>query len=126
MMLTIETLIAVLPDTPTAGDLVKFVGLGIFVVVSALASLAVMSIVVGLILDALKKAPPEIKPAAPVPVDGVPEETMVLIAAAVAAVVSQPARIVHVRGLTPDDMAWALQGRSQIHASHALKPQDSR
>ncbi|WP_145247592.1 hypothetical protein [Aeoliella mucimassa] len=124
--MNIQTLIAVLPDEPTTGELLKFVGMGIFVVVSALASLAIMSMVVGFVLNAMKKSPPPVKPADPVPEEGVPEETMVLIAAAVAAVISQPARIVHVRGLTPDDMAWALQGRSQIHASHALKPQDSR
>ena len=63
---------------------------------------------------------------APAAEEGLSEETLVVIAAAVASAVTQPHRIVHVRGLTAEDMAWALQGRSQIHASHALKPQDFR
>ncbi|WP_425395647.1 OadG family transporter subunit [Aeoliella sp.] len=117
--------VAVFSEEPSMGELLQFVVVGLLVVLAALTSLALMSTLVSRILAALKenkaKAPP-----APIPEDGLPEEELLVIAAAVAAVYTQPHRIVHVRGLTPEDMAWALQGRSQIHASHALKPQDFR
>ncbi|MEQ8785947.1 MAG: OadG family protein [Pirellulaceae bacterium] len=51
--------------------------------------------------------------------DELSEETVVVIAAAVAAVLDQPHRIVRIRGLTPEDMGWALEGRMRHHTSHA-------
>jgi hypothetical protein len=49
---------------------------------------------------------------------GVPDEIIAVIAAAVAEVVDAPHRIVRVRGLTPDDLGWLLEGRMQHHTSH--------
>ncbi len=52
------------------------------------------------------------------PDDAVPDEIVAVIAAAVAEVIDAPHRIVRVRGLTPDDLGWLLEGRMQHHASH--------
>jgi hypothetical protein len=46
------------------------------------------------------------------------DEVVAVIAAAVAEVIDVPHRIVHVRGLTPEDLGWLLEGRMQHHASH--------
>jgi sodium pump decarboxylase gamma subunit len=50
--------------------------------------------------------------------DELPEETVVVIAAAVAAVVGEPHRVVRIRGLTPEDRGWSLEGRMRHHTSH--------
>ena len=47
-----------------------------------------------------------------------PEETVVVIAAAVAAVIGGPHRVVRIRGLTPEDRGWSLEGRMRHHTSH--------
>ncbi|MCA9142580.1 MAG: OadG family protein [Planctomycetaceae bacterium] len=48
------------------------------------------------------------------------EEALVVIAAAVAESISTPHRIVKIRGLTPADLGWSLEGRTQHHQSHRL------
>lgn len=58
--------------------------------------------------------------------NGLPDELVAVIAAAVAATVREPHRIVHTRELTPEDMSWTLEGRMQHHASHRIRPQDHR
>ena len=58
--------------------------------------------------------------------DELPEETLVVIAAAVAETIRQPHRIVRIRGLTPEDLGWSLEGRLQHHASHRLQRHDPR
>ncbi len=126
MTLALAAVIAALPEQPSLYALLQFVGVGLVVVVSALSCLAVMCTFVGWLLKTIEQQKAEPKLAAPVPEEGVSEETLVLIASAVSAVVTQPHRIVHVRALTPDDLAWALQGRSQIHGSHVLNPQARR
>ena len=50
--------------------------------------------------------------------DEVPEEILVVIAAAVAQVIDEPHRIIHTRQLTPLDLAWSFEGRRKQHASH--------
>ncbi|MCO6043246.1 OadG family transporter subunit [Aeoliella sp. ICT_H6.2] len=125
MMFNNWLLIAVFSEEPTMNEVLQFILVGLLVVLAALASLALMSTAVAWILKTIRESKTQPKPA-PIPDEGLPEETLAVIVAAVAAVVTQPHRIVHIRGLTPEDMAWALQGRSQIHASHALKPQDHR
>jgi Na+-transporting methylmalonyl-CoA/oxaloacetate decarboxylase gamma subunit len=54
--------------------------------------------------------------------DDLPEETVVVIAAAVAATISRPHRIVQIRGLTPAERGWSLEGRTQHHQSHRIQP----
>ncbi len=49
------------------------------------------------------------------------EEIVVVIAAAVAEVMAKPHRIVHIRGLTPEDLGWSFQGRMQHHHSHRIQ-----
>jgi methylmalonyl-CoA carboxyltransferase large subunit len=68
-------------------------------------------------------APPA--PAAPAPVaEGVSEEIVVVIAAAVAAFLGKKAPIRQIRLL--GSAAWAQQGRVTIQASHALEPHPTR
>lgn len=52
---------------------------------------------------------------------GLSEETVAVIAAAVAATMRQPHRIVKIRGLSPGEMGWSLEGRMQHHRSHHVK-----
>lgn len=47
-----------------------------------------------------------------------PEELIAVIAAAVAATLDQPHRIIRTREITAQEMAWPQQGRLQIQASH--------
>lgn len=48
------------------------------------------------------------------------DETLAVITAAVAAVVSQPHRIVSIGGQKPEDLGWSLEGRIQHHQSHDI------
>ncbi len=57
-------------------------------------------------------------PALPVDDDEVSEELLAVICAAVAAVVHQPHRIVHVR--SSEDLGWSLESRLQHHQSHSI------
>jgi len=47
-------------------------------------------------------------------------EILVVIAAAVAETMSTPHRIVKIRGLTPADLGWSHEGRTQHHQSHRV------
>jgi sodium pump decarboxylase gamma subunit len=51
------------------------------------------------------------------------EEILVVIAAAVAEAISTPHRIVKIRGMTPADLGWSLEGRMQHHQSHRIHHQ---
>ena len=51
---------------------------------------------------------------------GLSEEMRVVIAAAVAETIRAPHRIVRIRGLTPEDLGWSLEGRTQHHQSHRI------
>lgn len=126
-MIELRFLLAKIPavDAP-AIDPIEFVLSGLMVVVASLTCLAVMCTAIGWLIKSF--APKPAAPAAAIPTAEerpTPEE-LAVITAALSAVVSQPHRIVHVRGLTPDDMAWSREGRAQIHSSHALKPRDTR
>ncbi len=56
--------------------------------------------------------------------DELSDETLVVITAAVASVLDQPHRIVSIRGLTPEQLGWSLEGRIQHHQSHRIPPRD--
>ena len=56
--------------------------------------------------------------------DGLSDEMLAVIAAAVNETIDQPHRIVHTRQLTSADLAWALEGRRQHHSSHKTQPRD--
>ena len=52
--------------------------------------------------------------------DQLPSEIVAVIAAAVAATVGKPHRIVHTRQL--EGQNWSLEGRKQHHESHKVRP----
>ena len=54
------------------------------------------------------------------------EETLVVIAAAVAVATGRPHRIVRIRGVTAQELGWSLEGRMQHHRSHMIKHRDQR
>jgi len=58
--------------------------------------------------------------------DELSEETLVIIAAAVAETMRQPHRIVRIRGLTSQPMEWSLEGRMQHHQSHNIPHRNHR
>lgn len=58
--------------------------------------------------------------------DELSEEMVVVIAAAVAEVMAKPHRILHIRGMTPEDAGWSFQGRMQHHSSHRIQRRDRR
>lgn len=104
--------------------------MGMLVVFAALLLICVFIICLPRLMATLDRYHPEInedKPqAAPKSKDQLPEETLVVIAAAVAEALDQPHRIVHTRELTPEDMAWSLEGRMQHHGSHRIPRRDNR
>lgn len=56
--------------------------------------------------------------------DEVPEEIVVVITAAVAEMMGRPHRVVHIRGLTAEELGWSLEGRMQLHTSHQVHRRD--
>jgi hypothetical protein len=58
--------------------------------------------------------------------DEIPEEILVVIAAAVDEIMHKPHRVVHIRGLTAADHDWQLEGRIQHHQSHRLRNRNRR
>lgn len=63
------------------------------------------------------------QPAQP-PASAIPDEVVAVIAAAVAATISEPHRIVRTRELSPEELSWSLEGRLQHHASHSIQPRN--
>lgn len=55
---------------------------------------------------------------APLDAGDLPDELVVVIAAAVAETLGPAHRIVRIRGLMPEDLGWQLEGRLHHHASH--------
>lgn len=125
MIMILPLTIATLPADPTLGDVVQFVLNGLFVVVVALSILALGCSLIGWAIRQLTVQPLATTPTA-TPENELHDRTIAVIAAAVATVIDSPHRIVHVRGLTPEDAGWALQGRMQHHTSHTLPHRDQR
>ncbi|REJ88497.1 MAG: sodium ion-translocating decarboxylase [Planctomycetota bacterium] len=95
---------------------------GMLVVFLALALVVTFITVLPRIASWLSRAHPSPAPAMPVEDEQLPEELLVVIAAAVAEVVRHPHRIVHIR--TPGDMSWSLEARLQHHQSHKIPHRD--
>ena len=104
--------------------------MGLFVVYAAL---IIVRIFIGLLprvmafLDHLYPEHVEAAHHAPVQkpsANEIPDETLAVIAAAVAATICEPHRIVHTRELAPEDLNWAMEGRRQHHASHRIQHRD--
>jgi sodium pump decarboxylase gamma subunit len=106
--------------------------MGIVVVFAALVLVSAFITLLPRLMAALDYLHPEQKepqPAAakqPDAEDELSEELMVVIAAAVAETLSEPHRIVRIRGLTPEDLGWSMEGRFQHHASHQIQRRDRR
>jgi len=112
------TLLAVgLPENPTTWELLVFSATGILVVLLSLSLLAVSCVVVGFVLRAFAPRPLPSRGSAGGEGE-LTDEMVAVVAAAVAEVVATPHRIVHIRGLTAEDLSWSLEGRLQHHASH--------
>ncbi|MCA9248897.1 MAG: OadG family protein [Planctomycetales bacterium] len=99
--------------------------MGILVVFLALSLLATF---IGLLPRLLPR--PATAPIAAEPTeaagDEISEETLAVIAAAVAATLDRPHRIVRISGLTPQDLGWSLEGRLQHHQSHKIRHRGDR
>ena len=97
--------------------------MGILVVFLALVLVVVAISVLPRVLGLFSAAEPEAETTAPTyGEDELPEEMLVVIAAAVAATISRPHRIVQIRGLTPAERGWSLEGRTHQHQSHRIQP----
>lgn len=100
--------------------------MGVLVVFTALVLLAAFIEFLPRILATVSQK----EPAEPAPrladEDELDTETLVVIAAAVAAVLGQPHRIIRVRGLTSEDRGWSLEGRMQHHHSHRVEHRERR
>jgi len=96
--------------------------MGILVVFLALTLVVVFISVLPHLLASFSK--PKAEEAAKVPARGedeLSEEILVVIAAAVAQAIGKPHRIVRIRGLTPAELGWSLEGRMQHHHSHRIQ-----
>ena len=96
--------------------------MGILVVFMALSLVMLLITVLPKVLARVLVSPaPPAAEAKSSPESGLSEETVAVIAAAVAATMRQPHRIVKIRGLSPGEMGWSLEGRMQHHRSHQVK-----
>jgi len=97
--------------------------MGVFVVFMALVLVMVFITLLPRILA--RGAARDVRDAAesPAAVDEntLPEVTLVVIAAAVAETLDAPHRIVKIRGLTPGELGWSMEGRIQHHRSHGVR-----
>ena len=101
--------------------------MGVLVVFMALALLAIFITVLPSALrrvTADDRQPTGIRPATTD--ETLSEEELLVICAAVAATVGQPHRIVHIGGLTPEDLGWSFEGRMQHHQSHRIQHRNGR
>jgi Na+-transporting methylmalonyl-CoA/oxaloacetate decarboxylase gamma subunit len=106
-----------LADEPTARQLVEFSLAGCAVVLLSLSILALICHAVSYVLRFTAAGPMPSKNPASKEVE-LSEEVVAIITAAVAEALEARHRIVHIRGLTPEDLGWSLEGRLQHHASH--------
>lgn len=106
--------------------------MGIFVVFSALLlvvfCISTLPRALNLISPSAAKSEPQAASSSAVAADEdeLPEETLVVIAAAVAEVLDRPHRIVKIRGLSPTEQAWSIEGRMKHHLSHRIQRRDHK
>ncbi|QEG00776.1 Oxaloacetate decarboxylase, gamma chain [Stieleria maiorica] len=98
--------------------------MGIVVVFSALVLIVVFITVLPRLVAPFIESQPAATPAARD--DELPEEVLVVIAAAVAAALDHPHRIVKIRGLGAGEYAWSLEGRMKHHLSHRIEHRDRK
>ena len=97
--------------------------MGILVVFSALALVVTFITVLPRALSLISPAEEDAQavPLLSVNEDELPQDIVVVIAAAVASAIDGPQRIVHIRGLTSADLGWSFEGRTQQHQSHRIQ-----
>lgn len=105
--------------------------MGILVVYAALVLVTLFISLLPRLIAGLERLHPEPKDEAktakaPESDDALPKEILVVIAAAVAEAIDRPHRIVRIRGLTPEELGWSLEGRIQHHTSHRIQPRNRR
>ncbi len=98
--------------------------MGILVVFLALALVVVSITLLPRVLARI--GTPAVQESSAITEDQLSEEAVAVIAAAVAEVLATPHRIVRIRGLTPQDLGWSLEGRMKHHQSHQLHHRDRR
>jgi Na+-transporting methylmalonyl-CoA/oxaloacetate decarboxylase gamma subunit len=95
--------------------------MGILVVFSALVLIVIFITLLPRLVAPFSAAGQKASAALPVAAsDDLAEETLVIIAAAVAEVLDQPHRIVKIRGQGGAEHAWSMEGRMQHHRSHRI------
>lgn len=101
--------------------------MGIFVVFVALVLIVVFITILPRLLAPYTDTGQEAKATAPVVGEGeIPDEILVVIAAAVAEAIDRPHRVVRIRGMTPGEIGWSLEGRMQHHHSHKTQQRGRR
>lgn len=125
MMLHSTMIVASLSMEPTVGELLQFALSGLLVVLVALSALALSCAGIGQLLKLFERPAPVARMSTSTS-DEATDEMVAVIAAAVSTMLDRPHRIVHVRGLTPEDAAWALEGRRQHHSSHTFSHREVR
>lgn len=96
--------------------------MGIMVVFAALTLVVISISLLSRILARVHK--PVVAATSAAANDELSAETLVVIAAAASEALGAPHRIVHIRGLTPLEMGWSLEGRMQQHQSHQPQHRD--
>ena len=99
--------------------------LGVLVVFLALSLVVAFITVLPRLIRFIPARQPLASPLRAANTDELPEETLVVIAAAAAEIIHHPHRVVRSRELTPEDLGWSLEGRIQHHQSHRI-PRERR
>lgn len=118
-LLTLAAVIpgASLPDSPTFWETIQFQLTGLSIVMTALAGLWFMSAMVGWLF---KQVEQRRKPVVtPNPEPAAVDAPAAVIAAAVAAIIDEPHRIVSMAPATGNN-PWTSHGREQIFSSHKV------
>ena len=101
--------------------------MGIFVVFMALVLIVVFITVLPRLLAPYTTTGQEAEATVPVVAEEeIPDEILVVIAAAVAEAIDRPHRVVRIRGMTPGEIGWSLEGRMQHHHSHKTQQRGRR
>jgi len=107
-----------LPEHPSTLQLLWFALTGMLVVLLSLSLIAVFCSALGYLVRIFVPRPLASRSVTPANDHETSDELIAVIAAAVAEAIDAPHRIVNIRGLTPEDLTWSLEGRLQHHASH--------
>lgn len=109
-----------LGQAPSVSELTWFALQGLFVVLLSLGLLCVACTGVGFLLRSITSRPKN-KAAAPKTQQSDALELVAVISAAVTEIISEPHRIIQIRGLTAEEMERAMEGRVQHHISHTIQ-----